>query len=369
MDKVKIFLGGGVELLEGNVAKKGYRKTVVDPVISSLNSLESTDRTYIVKTFKDMTHDVSKDALQDFYMEFIQNKADIAIFILDGELGDHTKNELKVARDISIKKGHPTIFLYGKDLKDDSQIVKYISEIDQYYQHFYTEVGLADLIRNDLEHWKRQSRISDYIKRILFSLLFIGLIILVYHYIDIQLQHGKTTNENTIPKEQIKSELSESGMVTFTSSNAIKSIKYSSEKVSDWSKVVKFINPGDTLYAINTCTIYFAGFDGNNSFVVSDSIHFSLENYIETLILSNTEDSREKLITMTIPDAKYYIDGEMEDYIYIVSKYLREEIQNGYKIERLSLRDSQQENLSTELSIPLIKEIIFSRDSTKATLH
>jgi hypothetical protein len=192
---------------------------------------------------------------------------------------------------------------------------------------------------------------------------------LVYHYIDIQLQHGKTTNENTIPKEQIKSELSESGMVTFTSSNAIKSIKYSSEKVSDWSKVVKFINPGDTLYAINTCTIYFAGFDGNNSFVVSDSIHFSLENYIETLILSNTEDSREKLITMTIPDAKYYIDGEMEDYIYIVSKYLREEIQNGYKIERLSLRDSQQENLSTELSIPLIKEIIFSRDSTKATLH
>lgn len=38
MKQVNIFLGGGVALLEGDQQQCGYRPTVIDPVISKLNS-------------------------------------------------------------------------------------------------------------------------------------------------------------------------------------------------------------------------------------------------------------------------------------------------------------------------------------------
>lgn len=38
MKTIKIFLGGGVTLLEGDAHNVGYRPSVVDPAISKLNS-------------------------------------------------------------------------------------------------------------------------------------------------------------------------------------------------------------------------------------------------------------------------------------------------------------------------------------------
>ncbi|MBQ0153950.1 MAG: hypothetical protein KBS70_04095 [Bacteroidales bacterium] len=156
--EVKIFLGGGVALLEGNgTTMVGYRPSVVDPVISRLNSKRNANRFYIVKTYKDLIHEYTPEGHQEHYLRFVKQKANVALFIFDGSIGDETKNEFEFACKSYEENGHPTIFFYGINLEENDEIVKYLDSKKQYYQHFTSREELKNLIQNDLNSWNKTS--------------------------------------------------------------------------------------------------------------------------------------------------------------------------------------------------------------------
>lgn len=44
-------------MLEGNESQSGYRPTVIDPILSKLNSRRNAKRFYIVKTYADLINE------------------------------------------------------------------------------------------------------------------------------------------------------------------------------------------------------------------------------------------------------------------------------------------------------------------------
>lgn len=158
MKQVNIFLGGGVLLLEGNEKHLGYRPTVIDPILSKLNSRRNAKRFYIVKTYADLINEYAVEGQQEHYNSYVSQKADIAIFILDGKIGDKTKEEVENACNSFDKNKHPTIFFYGINLKDDDVIVEYLNSKKQYFRHFSNKLELQQLIIEQLELWQRPKR-------------------------------------------------------------------------------------------------------------------------------------------------------------------------------------------------------------------
>lgn len=168
MKTVKIFLGGGVALLEGDANSVGYRPSVVDPAISKLNSRLDSERFYIVKTFSDLIHEYTPEGHQKHYHRFIEKETDIALFIFDGTIGDETRGEVERACASNGKHGHPTVFFYGTNLKDDDEIVSYLNSKNQYFQHFKSRDQLMHLIQTDLGMWKEKNLLEKIIKKISF---------------------------------------------------------------------------------------------------------------------------------------------------------------------------------------------------------
>lgn len=160
MKQVNIFLGGGVALLEGNESQSGYRPTVIDPILSKLNSRRNAKRFYIVKTYADLINEYAVEGQQEHYNRYVSQKADIAIFIFDGKIGDKTKEEVENACNSFDKNKHPTIFFYGINLKDDDVIVEYLNSKKQYFRHFSNKKELQQLIIEQLELWQRPKRTS-----------------------------------------------------------------------------------------------------------------------------------------------------------------------------------------------------------------
>lgn len=158
MKQVNIFLGGGVALLEGNESQPGYRPTVIDPILSKLNSRRNAKRFYIVKTYADLINEYAVEGQQEHYNRYVRQEADIAIFIFDGKVGGKTKEEIENACNSFDKNGHPTVFFYGINLKDEDEVVKYLNSKKQYYRHFSSKEELKQLIYEHLELWKRQKR-------------------------------------------------------------------------------------------------------------------------------------------------------------------------------------------------------------------
>lgn len=150
MKIVNIFVGGGVNLLQGSGDKPGYRQIVIDPVISSLNSKDNQDEIFVVKTFADFKHEMTPGGHQRKFNHYIRNEADIAVFILDGRMGTKTKEELELALDSSFSNILPIIYIYGTNIDMDDEVVQYLNSKRQYYQLFSGFSDLNSKLRNDL---------------------------------------------------------------------------------------------------------------------------------------------------------------------------------------------------------------------------
>ena len=182
MKQIRIFLGGGVELLEGDDNNVGYRPSVVDPVISKLNSRKDADRFYIVKTFTDLIHEYTPEGQQEHYYRFVENEAHIAIFIFDGRIGDKTKEEVERACNSNKTRQHPTVFFYGTNLSEKDDIVSYLTSKKQYFQHFNNREQLQRLIIEDLNQWKATASVAllwNKAKRYVYGLLCFLLLIFI----------------------------------------------------------------------------------------------------------------------------------------------------------------------------------------------
>lgn len=195
MKTVKIFLGGGVKLLHGeNESLKGYRIEVIDPVISQLNSQEHTKHLFISKDFSDLTRNVVKGKQQEVYNNYIIHDAHVALFILDGKIGNITKHEIDIAVTSTKKSRHPIVYIYGKNLNDNDELIHYLNQKGIYFQHFFDNRDLASKIKADLNNSIKIIDHHTYI-RILFSVILslflcVSLFFLVRNY--------KLSNEKTI---------------------------------------------------------------------------------------------------------------------------------------------------------------------------
>lgn len=152
MRTILIFLGGGVKLLHGeNEFLRGYRNDVIDPIISQLNSNEFAKQLFIAKDYSDLTRNVVKGKHQDVYNNYIVREAQVALFIIDGEIGNITKHEIDVAVASAKKYSHPIVYVYGKNVKDNDEVVEYLNQEGIYFQHFFDNRDLAAKIKIDLE--------------------------------------------------------------------------------------------------------------------------------------------------------------------------------------------------------------------------
>lgn len=184
MKQVNIFLGGGVALLEGDQQQCGYRPTVIDPVISKLNSRRNAKRFYVVKTYADLVTEYIPNGQQEHYNEFVREKADIAIFIFDGNIGNKTKEEIENACNSFDKRKHPTVFFYGINLKDHDEVVKYLNSKKQYFRHFSNKEELQRIISDQLAQWHPYTNFCIFKKGyIVGTKFFITLFILLVSFI------------------------------------------------------------------------------------------------------------------------------------------------------------------------------------------
>ncbi len=152
MKTLEVFLGGGVKLLHGeNEFLKGYRNEVVDPLVSQLNSREYVKHLFVVKDFTDLTRNVVSKSHQDVYNTYIVRDAQIALFIIDTEIGNITKHEIDIAVSSAKKSRHPIVFVYGKNINDGNDILDYLNNEGVYFQHFFDNRDLATKIKADLE--------------------------------------------------------------------------------------------------------------------------------------------------------------------------------------------------------------------------
>lgn len=171
MKTLNIFIGGGVKLLHGqNEDLKGYRKDVIDPIISELNSQDYKKFFYLVKDFTDLTRNVVKGKQQEVYNKFIRKEAKIALFIIDGDIGSITKEEIEVAVESTKRFNHPVVYVYGKNVRDGSSLSEYLNKEGIYYQHFINNSDLTSKIRKDIIHSSEKLTKRN---KLIFSLSFI----------------------------------------------------------------------------------------------------------------------------------------------------------------------------------------------------
>lgn len=193
MRTIKIFLGGGVKLLHGETESlKGYRNDVIDPVVSQLNSREYVKHLYVAKDFTDLTRNVVPGEQQEVYNNYIVRSAQVALFIVDGEIGNITKREIDTAVVSTKKSHHPIVFVYGKSIKENDEILDYLNQKGIYYQHFYDNRDLAAKIKADLETATR----SIDRQRIIRLCLSVLLSVLLYSCTFFMLKNGLGTTES-----------------------------------------------------------------------------------------------------------------------------------------------------------------------------
>jgi len=104
MKRINIFVGGSTKLKA--------ERTYIKALTNDLNSGYLPKGIYIIAK----SYEQFKDH-QDEYNDFIENEADIAIFIVDGELGPNTKEEFFLATDTLREKHRPEVIVFMSDKK------------------------------------------------------------------------------------------------------------------------------------------------------------------------------------------------------------------------------------------------------------
>lgn len=159
MKELKVFLGGGVALLHGSDDKsdnynKGYRPEVIAPVVADLNAREHKRCNITVKDYADLARHVVKGGQQEgSYNRYIRS-SDVAMFIVDGEVGEYTVGEIDVAVKASNKSvfHKPRVYIYGRNISDSSPLLKYLNDERNkiYYVRFDDKRQLGEKIKYDL---------------------------------------------------------------------------------------------------------------------------------------------------------------------------------------------------------------------------
>lgn len=260
MKKIQIFLGGGVRLLHGdNADLRGYRQEVIDPVISILNSQENAKQLFIAKDYTDLTRHVVNDRHQEVYNRYIR-KARIALFVIDGSIGNITKEEIDTAVASAKKTRHPIVYIYGKDIEDNRNLLDYLNQEGIYYQHFYDKRDLADKIKTDLTSSLHVIHKRTLAKTITLLSLFVFFLCLGYLFL----------KQNNIPENTMSQCTSQLYLMRYKDVNVLTNTSYFTEPVLDNFKYEDSVGNGNDRFV-------FPIFDTCNQTIVVTNPFFRLK--------------------------------------------------------------------------------------------
>lgn len=116
--------------------------------------------TYNIKSYdyQDFSRSYQKVSHQTTYNEFIVDRTDFMIFVITGQIGSKTREELEVAAESYDSSGHPQIFIYvqtdafEKGVWDDG-VKEWIDEKQLYVVKYGTLRDLQNAISEDLNDY------------------------------------------------------------------------------------------------------------------------------------------------------------------------------------------------------------------------
>lgn len=118
------------------------------------NMLQNQWGTIIMKTYEDFPNVISDKGHQKEYDAFISNVADVAIFIISGEIGGYTLSELKVAYESFKAKKHPEILVCVDGKKTSFETIEKLKQEapmnGQYYVEYNGIENLKEKIKDSL---------------------------------------------------------------------------------------------------------------------------------------------------------------------------------------------------------------------------
>ena len=201
--KIEIFLAGSTKLEE--------ERNIVRNQIMMWNanqSLNPQNRSveFCVYTYENFCDSISLDTGQKEYNKFIRERADVAMFILFGEINSETKTEFDIAYECLLsKRKAPEIFVFShkaSTCKKIEDIRKKLKDDGKYYIEYNSNENLKNKISPILDKYvlRRLEKIKrERVKKIKY--------ILIPFLLVIALCLGGLYIKNSIEKEVNKLEL------------------------------------------------------------------------------------------------------------------------------------------------------------------
>lgn len=120
------------------------------------NKWDSKNFRILSYTFEDFKKEHTLVPPQEMYNKFIEEEADWALFIIDGEIGGITVNEYRVAMDSFKKNGKPKILALAKvGSENNDEVAEIRDEINKEHQYWtdYTDIVSLKYIFESTLNW------------------------------------------------------------------------------------------------------------------------------------------------------------------------------------------------------------------------
>lgn len=134
------------------------RDAVLSEMMRMHNSWAKRKYTIFAKTYEDFSGKAHPGGQQELYNTFIKDESDIVIFILDGKIGEKTREEFNIAMESFSAKNHPQIYVFAKtgtELNPDMEKIRKDMEKYKLYWIDYTDLRSLKL--------EFRSQLNDYL--------------------------------------------------------------------------------------------------------------------------------------------------------------------------------------------------------------
>ena len=147
--KIRVFIAGSTTLKE--------ERNVFKIIASDLNNeFEHMGIVFKIKSYESVGNQ------QEDYNDFIRDKADLIIFVLNGTIGKTTEEEFRIATDSMHKTGYPKILaFYRTQIGEDTTEKSYLRGIlmgctNQYLSEYETREDLIEKGKQELRRFVKK---------------------------------------------------------------------------------------------------------------------------------------------------------------------------------------------------------------------
>lgn len=132
--------------IAGSTALQPERDAIRSTISVVYNRWKDKNFQILSYTYEDFTSKVVENGQQSLYNRFIENEADIAVFIIKGFIGDKTIEEFEVAYNAYSNNKHLSIVVYYFPEGDESESVKAIkTKVQSKDQYWITVANIREM--------------------------------------------------------------------------------------------------------------------------------------------------------------------------------------------------------------------------------